>query len=87
MAKPKEVYVLMGPNVVSAYDAGGGYFVVGGTLIDIVGDAVYTDKMDAMYHKLIYDLQKGKPLENYKSSKYFKQYIERLKKEHPEYIL
>lgn len=87
MTKPQELYVLTGPNVVSAYDVGGGYFVVGGTLLDMVGNAVYTNKMDAMYHKLIYDLQKGKSLENYKTSKYYSYYIERLKKENPEYIL
>ena len=48
---------------------------------------MFDSKKDAMYTKLIRELDSGKSLSNYKSSKYFKYYCERLKKEHPEFMI
>lgn len=87
MAKPTEKYIISGGNVIPIYDLGGGYCVMSSDVYDLSNFTVYENKMDALYDKLIIELQNGKPLENYRSSKYYKQYIERLKKDNPEYII
>lgn len=48
---------------------------------------IFDSREDAMYSKLLDCLKAGKSLDNYKSSKYYKMYVERLKKEYPEYII
>lgn len=48
---------------------------------------LFETKRDAMYHKLIKELKSGKPLSNFKGSKYYSYYLKRLKKEHPEYAI
>lgn len=85
--KPKEKYVLDGGNVIPVYDVGGGWFVIATEFYDATKYKLYDNRMDAMYDKLVKDLQTGKPIENYRSSKYFKYYIERLKKENPEFVI
>lgn len=87
MRKSKEKYILLGKAVIPVYELADGQLITAGDIYDASNYKLYTNKLDAMYDKLVIDLQSGKPLENYKSSKYFKQYIERLKKEHPEYII
>ena len=47
----------------------------------------FDNKKDAMYSKLIIDLQSGTPLSNYKRSKYYKYYCSRLGQEYPEYMI
>lgn len=44
----------------------------------------YDDKMDAMYANFV---RRKKHIENYKSSKYYKYYLKRAKKENPELII
>ena len=85
--KPKEKYVLDGGNVIPVYDVGGGWFVIATEFYDATKYKLYDNRMDAMYDKLVKDLQTGKPIENYRSSKYYKYYIDRLKKENPEFII
>lgn len=85
--KPKEKYVLDGGNVIPVYDVGGGWFVIATEFYDATKYKLYDNRMDAMYDKLVKDLQTGKPIENYRSSKYFKYYIDRLKKENPEFVI
>ena len=87
MAKPQEKYILLGKSVISVYELANGELIAVGDIFDSSQFKVYSNKLDAMYDKLVQDLQSGKPLENYKSSKYYKQYIEKLKKHHPEYII
>ncbi len=48
---------------------------------------MFKSKKDALYAKLVRDLKGGKPLKNYKTSKYYKYYLERLKIENPEYAI
>ena len=48
---------------------------------------LHDTKFDAMYEKFLHSLKRGKPYTNYKSSKYYKQYLERLKKDYPEYFI
>lgn len=85
--KPKEKYVLDGGNVIPVYDVGGGWFVIATEFYDATKYKLYDNRMDAMYDKLVKDLQTGKPIENYRSSRYFKYYIDRLKKENPEFVI
>jgi tRNA isopentenyl-2-thiomethyl-A-37 hydroxylase MiaE len=49
--------------------------------------ALYDDKDVAQYQLFVTRRRRGVPLKNFKSSKYFKEYIERAKKENPELLL
>jgi hypothetical protein len=84
---PKEKYIICGGDVVPVYELSNGDLTIAADVFKASDYIVYTNRFDAMYAKLIKDLQKGKPLENYRSSKYYKQYIERLKKENPEFAI
>lgn len=47
----------------------------------------YSKKFDAQYALLLKRLTNGTPLKNYKSSPYYEQYMDRLKKENPEFLI
>jgi len=47
----------------------------------------YDKKFDAQYTLLLQRLDSGVNFSNYKSSPYYKDYIERLQKENPEYLI
>jgi len=48
---------------------------------------IFNDKFDAMYHVFLDRIKSGKSvLKNYKSSKFFKQYLERLQEQNPELL-
>jgi hypothetical protein len=85
--KPQEKYILLGKHVIPVYELKNGQLITEGDIFNPNEVNVYTNRFDAMYDKLIKDLQCGKSIESYKSSKYYKQYIERLKKDNPEYVL
>ena len=85
--KPKQLYILVNGDVVPVYDMGNNYYCLSGQLFVASKSHVFSDREDAMYSKLILELQRGKPLENFRSSKYYGYYIERLKKENPEFII
>lgn len=87
MRKEREKYILCGKDIVPVYELADGQLIAVGDVFDPKFFKVYTDRKDALYDKLIKDLQNGKPIENYKSSKYYQYYVDRLKKENPEYIL
>lgn len=84
---PKTKYIIDGNGVIPVIDVGDGYLVPASTIFPKKDHVVYDDKMDALYEKLVRDLTKGKPLENFKSSKYYKYYVARLKEDHPEYAI
>lgn len=85
--EPKTKYIIDKGNVMSVYDLGDDDFVWATDIFKLSNTVVFDDRMDAMYYKLILDLQKGKSLDNFKSSKYYNYYIERLKSDNPEYII
>jgi len=87
MEVPAIQYMIHGNQVLSVIDIGGGYCVLAGDMIRTNGSTLFDSKNDAMYAKLLYELERGKDLRKYKSSKYYKYYIERLKKENPEYLI
>ena len=47
----------------------------------------FDNKCDAMYYRFLSEIKNGKPVENFKVSPYYNMYIERLKKDHPEYFI
>lgn len=47
----------------------------------------YASKKEAYYEKTLKSLKNGARLSKYKSSKYYKYYIRRLEKEHPEMLV
>lgn len=68
-------------------DKGQREFVNVGDVFTLKNYQMFDTKKDAMYAKLVRELGHGKPLKNYKRSKYYKYYLQRLKKEHPEYLI
>lgn len=80
-------FVIDGNTVYGVYPIGGDEFVRTSDVFKKKNLTMFNSKKDALYAKLIRDLKGGKPLKNYKTSKYYKYYIERLKKEHPEYAI
>jgi hypothetical protein len=73
------------------------YYNINGTLIpyssetyveaDIKHDAKFSSMEEARYSTLLLALKSGKPIQNFKSSKYYKYYIKRLKEDNPEYLV
>ncbi len=87
MRKEREKYILCGKDIVPVYELADGQLIAAGDIFDRTHFTVYTDRKDALYDKLINDLKTGKSIDNYKSSKYFQYYVNRLKKDNPEYII
>lgn len=72
-----EVYVLNKNKFVYSYD-----------IKNIQNDVIFFDeKIDALYTQFLKNIKEGTPLKNYKRSKYYKIYLERLKKDYPEYVI
>jgi hypothetical protein len=82
-----EKYIINGEHVIAVYHVGDNTYTPKTTIFHREPDNVYTNKMDAHYANLIKQLSKGKPLENYKSSKYYDYYIQRLTEDNPEYLI
>lgn len=83
----KTHFVISQNAVHEAYDLGDGNFVQVGAIFKCELENVFETKFDAHYAYVVNRLQKGTPLSNYKSSKFYNEYIARLKIEHPEYII
>lgn len=83
----KKCFIISGRSVFEVYDLGNSKYVQVEALFTVENENVFETKFDAMYANIISNLQKGKPLSNYRASKYYNEYIERLKVEHPEYII
>ena len=89
-----EKYLITGDsvqNVQKIYEDGDNYFFVPSNQIFTIKkdktNLIFKNKFDAMYFLLVKRLKSKKStLKNYKSSKFFKQYIERLKIQNPELI-
>lgn len=87
--KLKEYTILRnGIQVISVYEIGDGYYVPTDSIIELKeSDKICDTRIDALYFKMIRRLKKGTPLSNYKKSKNYEEYVERLKKEYPEYLV
>ena len=80
-------YIIDGKSVYGVVPLGNDKFVLTSNVFTKKNAALYDNKKDALYDKLIRDLKSGKPLSNYKTSKYYQYYLERLKKDNPEYAI
>jgi hypothetical protein len=87
MRKEREKYILYGKDIIPVYELADGQLITAGDIFDPALYKVYSDRKDALYDKLVNDLKKGKSIDNYKSSKYYGYYVQRLKKDNPEYII
>lgn len=83
----KVEFLVHNNSVLEVFNLDNGDFVTVGDKFKAPNSPIFDNKEDAMYFKLLRSLEKGKPISNFKSSKYYKYYIERLKKENPEYII
>lgn len=85
--KMQTKYIVDGNTTVEVIEVGE-YLVPAANLIYESKDyTLYESKLDVMYAKLLRDLANGKSLENFRSSKYYSYYVDRLKEENPEYYL
>lgn len=86
-ARPKKKYVIKDDSVVEVFEVDDTYLILDPHFILRKGEKIFDNKLDALYTKLILALEKGTGLSNYKSSKYYNDYLERLKIENPEYLI
>lgn len=80
-------FIIDGASVIEVVEIGDDLLAPAQTIFKRGDYDVYDTRLDARYHSMLRDLQNGKSIYNYKSSKYYKYYIERLKEENPEYII
>lgn len=80
-------YIVDGKCVRPIVDIGNGAAVHASEVFSIKDKHLFGTKKDALYAKLINELAEGKSIFNFKSSPYYKYYIERLKQQNPEFIL
>lgn len=80
-------YIIDGASVIEVIEVGDNHLVPASVMFDKKDYQLFDTRLDARYYCMLKDLQKGKNIENYKSSKYYQYYIERLKEENPEYLL
>jgi len=85
--KPETKFILNGANVVPVVEIGDDYLVPADVMFKKEQHTIYESRLDARFFCMLKELEKGKALEDYKKSKYFKYYVERLKKEYQEYII
>jgi hypothetical protein len=85
--KPEIKYIINGASVLPVVEVGEEYLVHASLLFKKKDNQLYESRIDARYQCMLEDLKKGKRLENFKSSKYYKYYVERLRVENPEYII
>jgi hypothetical protein len=85
--KPQTKFIIVSNSVIPIVIINDAYYVPAGEVFELKDNNVYDNKLDAQYTLLIQNLKKGKQLSNYKTSKYFKYYIDRIKDENPEYLI
>lgn len=88
MSKPEISHYFNGSQVVRVVHIKDDYYSFSNAVfkIDDVHN-IFLDKNDAMYQQLLHKLNNGTALNNYKGSKYYGYYIERLKNDNPEYLI
>ncbi len=89
--KPKSKFIITGnkwkQSILAVVEFDDEYFIYEPKFMKKNDTVFYDTKEDAMYHKLILELQKGKSLENFKTSPYYEDYLARLKIKNPEYLI
>lgn len=80
-------YIIHEKQVCAVYDLSNDNFAEVSQFFNQKNAKLFNTKIEALCANLLTELHQGKPLNNYKSSKYYNDYIEFLKKEHLEYII
>lgn len=80
-------FVLDGASVIEVIEIGEYLVPAANMILKTADHQTFESREDARYHCMLEGLKKGKDITTFKSSKYYKYYIERLKKENPEYII
>ena len=80
-------FALTNGNVCKVIELGDDYLVEIDKIFSAKNVQLYNNKEEAMFQKLVQELKRGRNLKNYKRSKYFSYYKERLKEEYPEYLI
>lgn len=80
-------FVIDGSSVIEVIEVGEYLVPVANMVFKTKDHEMYETREDARFYCMLEQLKKGKDITNFKSSKYYKYYVERLKKEHPEYII
>ena len=84
------IYYVRGGNVEKYIEVDDCLIPYGNTFYSkskIVYDSIHKDIKEARYIAMVFRLQEGALLSNYKGSIYYKMYLKRLKEEHPELII
>lgn len=79
-------YIIDGGNVVRVVQVDS-WLVPCSVVYDTEDYVAYDTREDARYHNFLNELDKGKTLDDFKSSRYYQYYIERLKKDNEEYLI
>ena len=87
MKQPESKFIIDGSSVLEVIEIGDGFLVPSATVFKREKYILFDSREDARYFCMVQDLKKGKPIEQYKSSKYYQYYLERLKEEYPEYVI
>jgi hypothetical protein len=85
--KPQKKFIIQGNQTFAVYELDDEHLVFADQEFKKADYFLYDNKDDAMYYKLVQELQNGKDITNFKSSPYYRSYLERLKIENPEYLI
>ena len=87
MALPETKYVLIHGEVTEVVDLGNNLYTPPHSLMSVPPNQVFSDRREAMFQKALLEIKKGKSYTNFKVSKYYKYYLERLRQDHPEFLI
>jgi hypothetical protein len=82
----KSKYIIDGYKVIEVFEIDD-YLVPCSVLFDKAEHQLYNSREDARYYSLLEQLDRGKSIEDFKSSRYYSYYLERLKRENEEYLI
>lgn len=84
--KPAEKYVVIADQLIPIADFGD-WGCPMSSIISLQDADVFESREEANYYKMVKRLDKGVSIDNYRNSKYFQYYKEKLEKDHPEHLL
>lgn len=87
--KPETKYLVVGTELIPVVVISENWVVPASQIIEIRPETstIFDNKEDGNYYKMVKKLDSGVSIDNYKSSRYFGFYMERLKDEHPEHVI
>lgn len=85
--KNETKFALIRNEVIEVVDLGNEWYVPPQSLFKVNVINVFNTKEEANYEKALKQIIDGKPYTNFKVSKYYNYYLERLQAEHPELLI